>query len=284
MREIPFAIALILSAQPAIALDRHEANDQCYYSPIPARRIASCTALIKLVNLDSDKMGAYHARSQASFQIGALDNAISDATEAIKLGPYYVPNYLVRADAYEKKGQDRLAAADRAQAVKTAAARIAGSPQYAYAYIHRAQAYRAIGDDARCLADARRAVKMAQADKQTVDVQLQEDAGDIFMRLDRKDEAVNAYSTAIALHPTSSMYVSRGWAYHLQGLAGHAIRDLTKAVEMNPGNAYAYGMRGKIFEDAGNRAFAITDYRKAVKLDPNYAAPREALARLGASP
>jgi tetratricopeptide (TPR) repeat protein len=208
-----------------------------------------------------------------------LDNAISDATEAIRLGSHYVPSYLARADAYEKKGQNRLAAVDREQAVKVASERIAEDPKWAYAYIFRAQAYRSIGDDAKCLADARKAVKTTQNDTQTL-----VDAGDIFLELDRKDEAMLAYTKAIALNPNSSLYGSRGWLYHLQGLEGHAIRDLTKAVELNPDDAYAYGMRGRAFEAAGNRAFAVIDYRKAVKLNSNYPAPKTALARLGVAP
>jgi tetratricopeptide (TPR) repeat protein len=277
MRKILFRIALTLLAQPALALNRQESYDRCH-SMVPADRIVACTALIKMVNLDSDKMDAYYSRGQAYFLTGALDNAISDASEAIKLGSYYVQSYLARADAYEKKGQIAYANADRAQAVKIASENIAQEPTSGYGYTVRAWAYHSIGDDSKSAADATNAVKLAPNDLQTL-----AEAGDIFSELGRNDDAVKAYTNAIAVQPLARIYRDRGWIYHLQGLEGHAVRDLTRAVEMNPSDPYAYGMRGKVFETVGNRVAAIADYRKAAKLNSNYPAPKNALIRLGAA-
>ena len=65
-------------------------------------------------------------------------------------------------------------------------------------------------------------------------------------------------------------YNNRGNAFAKLGWKEEAIKDYTKAIELNPEYALAYNNRGKALEDLGERAEAIKDYTKAIELDPQY--------------
>ena len=48
-----------------------------------------------------------------------------------------------------------------------------------------------------------------------------------------------------------------------------AIKDFSKAIELDPKNAYAYNNRGLYKYHIQDKAGAIEDYNKAIELDPN---------------
>ena len=48
-----------------------------------------------------------------------------------------------------------------------------------------------------------------------------------------------------------------------------AISDLTKAIELNPNNAYAYFQRAKLFGDYDSIR-KLADFNKAIELDSNF--------------
>jgi tetratricopeptide (TPR) repeat protein len=50
-----------------------------------------------------------------------------------------------------------------------------------------------------------------------------------------------------------------------------AITDLNKELEINPNDAYAYGLRGQIYDKKGDLDQGIADSNKAIEISPNYA-------------
>jgi tetratricopeptide (TPR) repeat protein len=64
-------------------------------------------------------------------------------------------------------------------------------------------------------------------------------------------------------------YYNRGNAYVEKEIYGHAISDLSKAIELDPEYVEAYRMRGLIRGHMGDYAQAISDFDKALKISPD---------------
>ncbi|MGO9597505.1 MAG: tetratricopeptide repeat protein [Isosphaeraceae bacterium] len=92
-------------------------------------------------------------------------------------------------------------------------------------------------------------------------------------------------SIAIKLDPNAWLYKNRGDVNHDNGDDDSAIRDFSKAIELNPKYAGAYLDRGISLTAKGKLREAIADLREAIKLDPkysfNYNALGVALTRAG---
>ena len=54
------------------------------------------------------------------------------------------------------------------------------------------------------------------------------------------------------------------------GKPEEAIKDYTKAIELDPKDAEAYNNRGTEFSSLGKSEEAIKDYTKAIELNPQY--------------
>ena len=84
-------------------------------------------------------------------------------------------------------------------------------------------------------------------------------------------EAVKEYSKAIELDPSfASAYHNRGILYNNLGEQQKALDDYNKAIELDPSFAYAYNGRGNVYSDLGEQQKALEDYNKAIELDLNY--------------
>jgi tetratricopeptide (TPR) repeat protein len=86
------------------------------------------------------------------------------------------------------------------------------------------------------------------------------------------NDAITAFTRAIELNPKyAKAYGGRGVAYSRLGKHNKAIKDFNKVIGLNPKNAEAYGGRGFAYAGLGNHNQAIKDYSKAIGLNPNYA-------------
>ncbi len=85
-------------------------------------------------------------------------------------------------------------------------------------------------------------------------------------------EAVKEYSKAIELDPSfASAYHNRGILYNNLGEQQKALDDYNKAIELDPSYAFAYNGRGNVYRGLGERQKALDDYNKAIELDPSFA-------------
>lgn len=82
------------------------------------------------------------------------------------------------------------------------------------------------------------------------------------------EDAVNFYTEAIMLNPTSALfYAKRGQAFLKLSKPNAAIRDCNRALKLNPDSATAYKFRGRANRLLGNWEDAAKDLRQACKLD-----------------
>jgi Tfp pilus assembly protein PilF len=66
--------------------------------------------------------------------------------------------------------------------------------------------------------------------------------------------------------------VTRGTAQLKLGESNAAIRDFTRALEIDPGYSRAYHLRGLALEKQGNTKEALEDFSRAIELDSDYGA------------
>ena len=93
-----------------------------------------------------------------------------------------------------------------------------------------------------------------------------------FEKKGQYDQAIKDYTKAIEVNPRfAGAYSNRGRAYDKEGQFDQAIKDFTKAIEVNPRFAGAYYNRGLAYKHKDQYDQAIIDYTKAIKVNPRFA-------------
>lgn len=87
-------------------------------------------------------------------------------------------------------------------------------------------------------------------------------------------DSITLWSRAIELSttPHPGPYSNRGLAYSEIGRDDRAIKDLNRAIEIDPEFARAYLNRGLVYRHRGNYTKAIEDYTRVIELSPKSAA------------
>jgi len=82
--------------------------------------------------------------------------------------------------------------------------------------------------------------------------------------------AINDYSTAIALNPSScSAYLNRGMAYNELGQFDRAIADFDKTIAICPSYYEAYNNKGMVYGKVASFDKAIEQFNKAIDINPH---------------
>ncbi len=86
---------------------------------------------------------------------------------------------------------------------------------------------------------------------------------------DNYDEAIADFTKALEIDPNyAKAYGNRGITYAEKGQPDEAIADFNKALQINPKDAEAYTYRGWAYAYKGQFDQAITDYNKAIEINP----------------
>ncbi len=95
------------------------------------------------------------------------------------------------------------------------------------------------------------------------------------------DAAIKDYSKAIELNPKEpTVYFSRGMAHFNKKNFSPAVEDFDKVIELDPTESMAYFNRGVALENVGNLERALADLKKAIELDAENQPAISALARV----
>ena len=81
--------------------------------------------------------------------------------------------------------------------------------------------------------------------------------------------AIADYQAALRIYEDASTHMNLGTAYQANNQLQDALREYTKAIQMDANQADAYYYRGTIYESQGNKPAARKDYQKYLQLQPN---------------
>jgi tetratricopeptide (TPR) repeat protein len=96
--------------------------------------------------------------------------------------------------------------------------------------------------------------------------------GCAYKNIGKLKEAIRDYSRAIEIDPKyANAYSNRGNTYLKQGMFKESLVDLDQAIRLNPKSHFYYYNRGNIYKAKGEFDNAISDYTQALKFNPRFA-------------
>lgn len=101
-------------------------------------------------------------------------------------------------------------------------------------------------------------------------------------------EALDKYTAGLRVCPVkfpsdrAVLYANRGQMKRVLGLNDHAIRNCTKAVELNPQYLKALLRRAEIYEETDKLDDALKDYQTVLTMDPRHVSANKAVRSLPA--
>ncbi|MGW4967097.1 tetratricopeptide repeat protein [Nonomuraea sp. NPDC004186] len=95
--------------------------------------------------------------------------------------------------------------------------------------------------------------------------------GDVLYDLGRYAEAVDDYTQCLAQHENVWDLGLRGNSYRLLGRHDQALADLTRAIELAPGDSWDLARRSETYRALGRPHDALADLEAAIAINPGYA-------------
>lgn len=212
--------------------------------------------LSSAAEIDPRNAIVFRARGLAADRAGKPRDAIAAYTTSLDIDPGNGFALVHRAGAYR-------AAGDNESALKDAAAVLKANPAMIDAYLLRANIYRTMGKKDEAIGEAA-AVSSANPNNayaQTV-------AASIYGAFQMNAEAMKAYDRAIAIKPSSYIYLSRSEHRPKSDTAGR-LADIDAALKLEPGSMEALGAKAKLQRDTGDFAGAIASYNMALAKQPD---------------
>jgi Flp pilus assembly protein TadD len=199
----------------------------------------------------------YRSRARASAAAGQLDQALSLASEAIRMDSYEPKAYLDRGNIYRDSGQPEQAVADFTKVIKW-------EPKNAATYNARAGAYMLAGKTDEAISDYAKAIELNPKDAEAF-----YNRGMAYMSSGQGDKALSDFTKSVELDQKNALaYYNRGLVYSDSGKLKEAVADYAKAIELNPKYAKAFFDRGVANAKLGNAGNAKLDLHKAIQLAP----------------
>lgn len=212
--------AIIAAAcSPALA----DPLEDCARGRDAPARIAACTEIIKGASHSrAEKAQAHRNRGQARAAAGALEAAIADFSEALRLDPADAAAMAARGHARLGKGEIDAAIADLAGAVQLQP----GNPAY---LAGRGYARLVKGEPDHAISDLNEAIRLNPKLASSYN-----NRGLAWRKKGDIERAIEDFSAAIALNPSYAVaYNNRGYAYEAKGLKGEAIADFKRALNID---------------------------------------------------
>jgi tetratricopeptide (TPR) repeat protein len=222
---------------------------------------------------ESAREAARHYR-QALVHVanGALDRALEELTETVRLDPRNADALRERAALFLRRSDAQRAVADFTQALRL-------EPGMAAAHLGRGQAHLRLGKLEQALGDFTEASRLAPWDWQPW---YRRGLAHVARR--QHEQAVADFTEAIRLAPEMpDGYLQRALACTHLGQLDRAVADYTEQIRLNPRSAMAYNFRARLQVRQGNHPAAIADHARAGELDPGNANTHADLAWIWAT-
>jgi uncharacterized caspase-like protein len=200
-------------------------------------------------------------KAKELFDKNEYNEAITVATEAIKLDPQYAEAYRQRGWAYMLKRDMDTAIMDFTEAIQL-------NPQDSAAYKDRAYVFNEKGDRDRAIRDYTEAIRINPQDAKAYTGR-----GNIYGKNKDYIQAVRDFTEAVALDPKNGIsYFSRAFIYKDKKDYDQAIADFTAAIRLFTEawrKSTAYRNRADVYKEKKDYDQALNDYTEAIRLDPN---------------
>lgn len=210
------ALAAIATLPPAA---RADALADCRAASRPEARLAACSEVIGGAYSSEQKAVAYRNRGRARTEAGALDAAIADLGEAIRLAPEDVQAYLTRAQARMGRGDSDGAIADYGEAIRLRPSQAMGFTGRGHAHLVKRNAKAAV-------ADFNEAVRLDPKSASALN-----NRGLAQRMAGNHAAAIDDFTAAITLNPIYALaYTNRGYAHETAGRKREAAVDYARAL------------------------------------------------------
>jgi tetratricopeptide (TPR) repeat protein/predicted Ser/Thr protein kinase len=237
----------------------------------------------------------YVARAWADLVTKKLDSAVANATEALRLQPGSISALMIRATAMSTN-----AATDTKHALESLADYdeiIRLRPNYVVAWGNRASTFANLGFDQLAISDFAKAISLMprasfHAGRGTSFLKIHEydnarqeyqsallcnrDFAPAYLGLAAIDVAkenwsgaINNYTEAIKIHPTSPALFGRGVANNQSQRFPEAVRDFSQAIKRDHDDYRSFGFRAYARAQLTLWDDAIADYTQALALAPD---------------
>ncbi len=232
--------------------------------------------------------------AQALRKQGKLEAALSELDRAVKLEPGLAHLYRLQSRLHMERDEPDLALASLDRAIEREHAK---SPFQVEDHVERGRLLMHAEKHAQALAafDAALALRADDALAQRLRAEalfrlgrfgLVIEAFDAYLRTGKPVEsvyrgrglartelgqypgAIDDFTKALELHPTSAVQAYRGWTYLVVDSPKLALRDFELAIELDPKNADAYNGRSYAHAKLGRHGEAVQDVAEALRLGP----------------
>ncbi len=212
----------------------------------------------RAIELKPDSALSYFNRGNLYLSREEYAEAIDDFGRALAIDPQDAQTYSNRGVAFEKQGAFELALTDYDRALELA-------PNLVLPRINRGNACRLMGDYEGSIAAYNDAIlhfpKGGSIYSRRAYTYFQQ--GDY-------EAAIRDFDEARRLgHITAESELHRGHAYHALRQPEEAVAAFSKAIELDPSNAFAYGICGWNQAKLGRLAEAKTNLLECLRLEPN---------------
>lgn len=231
--------------------------DQNDVVPLDAKAIDRLSDLLT-ANPDSSRL--FSGRAAVWRELGDLEQALADCTNAIRLAPRSAEAYNNRGFMWTEKEDFEKALADFNIAISL-------DPNHAPAYDNRGLVYGAQGDFEKALADHTAAIRLDPNNSHYYN-----NRGNLHSTQDDYDKALADFNDAIRLDPHEAVaYNNRGNARYFLKDYEKSLTDFTEAIRLDPRNPVAYNSRAVLRASCPDEKFrdgakAVADATKACEL------------------
>ncbi len=252
------------------------------------------TDLKAAITLKPNAYQAYVNLAQAYRRLDKLDLALDQLNRAVQVDPGLAHLYRLRARLHEERREPALALSDLERAIQR---EDTNSPYQVDDHIDRGRLLLLSGKPAEALSSIDEALAIQQ--DHSAGQRLRAEAlfrlgrfQDVIAAFDRYLEtgkplesvyrgrglaraelgqypgAIEDFTKALELHPTSIVQAYRGWMHLTVDAPKLALRDFELAIELDTKNSDAYNGRGLSLARLGRHREALEDAEKALRLGP----------------
>lgn len=230
----------------------------------PADQQCKINENTKRIAANGGDIEAFYNRGLAYAVLGRHDEAISDFSKYIAGKPsnkeYLADGYNERANNYKNKGNYKSAIADYNTALSLFTSSI---------YLNnRGNCYMSMGDNESALTDFNRAIATNAKEPEPY-----YNRAKVYSSQKLYNKAIADLNVYVGLNTTNipflaDGYQNRGLAYFNLNNFDQALKDATKAIELDPTAAARFTVRASIYRKLGKESLAKADESAAADLKP----------------